>query len=445
MTGWSEFKLGELCEIKGGKRLPDGHVLVDCRTDHPYIKGRDIRNGKISRAEIQYITDNTHDKIKRYIVRANDVCVTIVANIGDVGIVPQELDGANLTENAVRLTNIDKSVYPQFLNQLLSSQSYKAHMELLAAGAAQAKLGIYKLKIIKVRLPERKEQEKIAAILSAYDDLIENNRRRIVLLEKMAEEIYREWFVRMRFPVHEQAKFEKGVPEGWDIDVASKFFGHVKGKSYAGDELTDNPEHMPFITLKSFNRGGGYRANGLKHYSGKYKEEQVVQRGDVVMAVTDMTQNREVVGRVARIPEIGEKGAVISLDVIKLTPKTVSASFLYSYMRFSGFGEFIKEFANGTNVLHLKPELVTRQKIVIPPQHLRERFVAIVDPIYDKIDALNEAADRLSASRDMLLPRLISGKLDVTNLDIQCPPSMLDTPSPQPSPGGRGSQAVVHA
>lgn len=277
----------------------------------------------------------------------------------------------------------------------------------------------------------------------------------------MAEEIYREWFVRMRFPGHEQAKFEKGVPEGWDIDVASKFFGHVKGKSYAGDELTDNPEHMPFITLKSFNRGGGYRANGLKHYTGKYKEEQVVQRGDVVMAVTDMTQNREVVGRAARIPGIGEKGAVISLDVIKLTPKTVSASFLYSYMRLSGFGEFIKEFANGTNVLHLKPELVTRQKIVIPPQHLRERFVAIVDPIYDKIDALNEAVDRLSASRDMLLPRLISGTLDVENLDIQFPPSMLEQPSPQPSatapgvtqppatmpssPGGKRGQGVAHA
>jgi type I restriction enzyme S subunit len=163
------------------------------------------------------------------------------------------------------------------------------------------------------------------------------------------------------------------------------------------------------------------------------------------MAVTDMTQNREVVGRAARIPEIGERGAVISLDVIKLTPKTVSASFLYSYMRLSGFGEFIKEFANGTNVLHLKPELVTRQKIVIPPQELREKFVAIVDPIYDKIDSLNQTVDHLSTSRDMLLPRLISGKLDVEKLDIQFPPSMLNEPSPQPSPGGRGGQAVVHA
>ena len=279
-------------------------------------------------------------------------------------------------------------------------------------------------------------QRKISAILSAYDDLIESNRRRITLLEKMAKEIYREWFVRMRFPGHKKVRIQKRVPEGWERNIAFKFFGHVKGKSYAGNELSDKPEDMPFITLKSFNRGGGYRANGLKHYSGKYKEEQVVHRGDVVMAVTDMTQNREVVGRVARIPEIGEKGAVISLDVIKLVPKTISSSFLYSYMLLSGYGEFIKEFANGTNVLHLKPELVTRQKIIMPSKDLRDSFVAIVDPIYGQIDSLNEGILSLVASRDMLLPRLISGKLPVESLDIQFPPSMLN------EAGGQGPEAA---
>ncbi len=283
------------------------------------------------------------------------------------------------------------------------------------------------LERIPVLYPEdKKVQEKIVTVLSAYDDLIENNRRRIALLEKMAEEIYREWFVRMRFPGHEQAKFEKGVPTDWEFSAASTFFGHVKGKSYGGSELTERPEDMPFITLKSFNRGGGYRAEGLKRYSGKFKDEQVVRRGDVVMAVTDMTQNREVVGRVARIPDVGDKGAVISLDVIKLVPKAVSASFLYSYLRLSGFGEFIKEFANGTNVLHLKPDLVTSQKLVMPPTALREKFVSIVEPTYAQIDTLNKAIDRLVPVRDLLLPRLISGKLPVEHLDIQFPPSMQD-------------------
>lgn len=142
------------------------------------------------------------------------------------------------------------------------------------------------------------------------------------------------------------------------------------------------------------------------------------------MAVTDMTQNREVVGRVARVPAVGERGAVISLDVIKLVPKSMSMSFLYSYFRLSGFGEYIKEFANGTNVLHLKPDLVTQQKVLMPSTELQNRFVKIVDPMYRQIDAINLAVAQLSATRDSLLPRLISGKLSVDALDIRFPPAM---------------------
>ena len=299
-----------------------------------------------------------------------------------------------------------------------------ANLVNLKVGGSQQNLNAATLKAFPINLPSIQTQQKIAAILSAYDDLIANNQRRITLLERMAEDIYREWFVRLRFPGHESVKVEKGIPEGWHFDVGAKFFGHVKGKSYGGNELSDDPLQMPFITLKSFERGGGYRTNGLKHYSGRYKPEQVVRQGDIVMAVTDMTQNREVVGRVARVPSIGEKGAVISLDVIKLIPKTISSGFLYSFFRLSGFGDYIKEFANGTNVLHLKPDLVTQQKVRMPPKDLQERFVEIVEPMYRQIDAINLAIAQLVSTRDALLPRLISGKLAVEALDILFPPEM---------------------
>ena len=115
------------------------------------------------------------------------------------------------------------------------------------------------------------------------------------------------------------------------------------------------------------------------------------------------------------------------MDVIKLVPKTISSSFLYSYMLLSGFGEFIKEFANGTNVLHLKPDLVTQQRITMPPKDLRENFSTIIEPIFEQIDVLSKATSPLEASRDLLLPRLISGKLRVDELDIQFPPSMQGT------------------
>ncbi len=324
----------------------------------------------------------------------------------------------------MKMTVDEAKACPAYLYYYFRLPSTVSYIESIAlqAGVPHINLGI--LRKFPVVAPPFHVQKKIAAVLSAYDDLIDNNRKRIALLERMAEQLYREWFVRFRFPGYQHAKFAKGVPAEWDIDVASHFFGYVRGKSYTSGELSDDPAQMPFITLKSFNRGGGYRAEGLKWFIGRHKPEQVVKKNDIVIAVTDMTQAREVIGRVARVPDNGSRGALISMDVVKLVPKTISASFLYSYMRLSGFGHFIKEFANGTNVLHLKPDLVTRQKITIPPEELRDKFSAIVEPIFEQIDSLNRVITSLKSSRDLLLPRLISGKLRVDQLDIQFPPSM---------------------
>jgi len=279
---------------------------------------------------------------------------------------------------------------------------------------------------VPVYFPSKQTQHKIAAILTAYDDLIEANNRRIALLEKMLEEIYREWFVRMRFPGYQKTKFAKGVPEGWPFELGVDFFDCIKGKSYSSDEISDEEGSCYFITLKSFHRRGGYRSEGLKYFSGSFKEEQCVETGDVVMAVTDMTQDRAVVGEVARIPRILGKKSVISLDVIRLLPKGMSSTFLYAYMRYSGFSCYIKEFANGANVLHLKPDLVGKQRLLFPPKELREQFSFLAEPIYEKANLLSEINAASIKARDLLLPRLISGKLSVEDLDIQFPPSMRD-------------------
>jgi len=315
-------------------------------------------------------------------------------------------------------------LFPEFLFYYLLSQNQPIRDSASESAHGTKKLDTQVLEEWPLPLPSVQIQRKIAAVLSAYDELMENNRRRIALLEKLAEELYREWFVRLRFPGHEKVKLVKGVPEGWDYALASKFFGLVKGKSYAGEEITDDSNHMPFISLKSFNRGGGYREDGLKYYSGRYNDEQVVNREDVVIAVTDMTQDRVVVGRAARMPDFGERGAVISLDTVKLVPHNINNTFLYGYMRHSGFADYIKEFANGANVLHLKPDLIVKQNVVMPPRALQDRFTEVATPIFSQVDALGMANRQLTTTRDLLLPRLISGKLRVEDLEIEFPPGM---------------------
>jgi type I restriction enzyme S subunit len=313
-----------------------------------------------------------------------------------------------------------KGTNPRFISYFLST----LHLENFDTGSSNPTLNRNHVHKIKVICPDHAEQLKIAAILAAYDDLIANNQRRIALLETMAEEIYREWFVRMRFPSANQTSLAKGVPTTWTRQKLNAVCRIVKGKSSAGNELTEDEQCMPFVTLKSFNRGGGYRSDGLKFYKGDFKEEQLVRQGDLVMAVTDMTQDRVVVGQAARIPNIGERGGVISLDVMKLVPTQIEPTFLYLFLRFSGFANYIKEFANGANVLHLKPDLVGRQVVSLPPRSQQEKLCALVEPMLLEGQSLVSASEMLIKQRDALLPRLISGKLKVDHLDIRLPPSM---------------------
>ncbi|OTG66419.1 restriction endonuclease subunit S [Acinetobacter silvestris] len=300
------------------------------------------------------------------------------------------------------------------------------HLENFNAGAGVPTLNQNHLQKLKIKIPQFEIQKKISAILSTYDDLIENNKKRIHILESMAEELYKEWFVRFRFPNWENTEFEKGIPKDWRTINSGEFIDVVKGKSYTSPEIHDEfvDESLPFVNLKNFNRGGGYRRNGLKFYNGKYANNQKTYQDDIVMAVTDMTQDRAVVGRVARVPKLNFEFAIISLDCVKLVPKIYSSTFTYCYFKYSGFSEYIKEFANGANVLHLSPNQIGKQKILIPPKQLVDSFEAIAVPIYSELNILEESNVKLEIMRNNLLPRLISGKLSVENLDIQFPSSM---------------------
>lgn len=422
---FASVPLGKIAEITSSKRI----YLSDYVSEGiPFFRSKEIieRYNFESASTELFISEKKFQEIKNRfgVPSSGDILLTSVGTLGIPYLVNDDDEFYFKDGNLIWFKNFKDTTFSKFIFYWICSEIGKNTLLSYSIGSSQPAFTIENLKKASINLPSLEAQRKIAAILSAYDDLIENNKRRIALLEQMAEEIYREWFVRMRFPGHENTRFEKGAPASWHWKPASHFFSVVKGKSYGRDEISDDPESLPFVTLKSFFRGGGYRADGLKKYSGKYKEDQLVHKGDVVMAVTDMTQNREVIGRVARLPDFGETGAVISLDVVKLVPNQISKTFLYSYMRHSGYGSFIKEFANGANVLHLKPDLITKQSILIPPEELRQRFDRLIEPVYNQMDILSLQTHCLTKSRDQLLPRLISGKFSVEDLDIQFPPSM---------------------
>jgi type I restriction enzyme S subunit len=299
----------------------------------------------------------------------------------------------------------------------------KPRIRQITRGATQDNLSVTKLLSFEIPTPPLPTQRKIAAILSAYDDLIENNTRRIAILEEMAQLLYREWFVHFRFPGHESVQMVdadelRSVPEGWKMTAVSDMADVFRGRSYRSADLVEEGG-LPFLNLKCVGRDGGFRHDGLKRYAGSYKDTQKARPGDIIIAVTDMTQERRIVARAARVPDIGEESFVFSMDLVKVVPRQeLPSDYLYGMLRFSRFPDEIKQYATGVNVLHLRPDNIADFKFVLPPIELMERYASLVSVIYSQCDVLQKKTELLRRSRDLLLPRLISGRLDVSDLKI---------------------------
>jgi len=407
---YPEIKLGEVADIKGGKRLPKGDLLVEFDTGFPYIRAQDIKNGLITFKEPKFITSDLRQKLKNYTVNKHDVCITIVgAYVGDVGIVPDHLSGANLTENAVKLTNFKNNFNSQYLKYALLSREAQEAMKKFGSGAAQDKLGIYKIKEIKIPNPPPEIQRKIAGILSAYDRLIENNTRRIEILEEMARSIYREWFVNFRFPGHEQVQMvdsELGlIPEGWEVKNLSEICEIIMGLSPKSEFYNENAEGLPLH-------------QGVTNFGAWFPTDKVytttitrlAQIGDILFSV------RAPVGRI----NIANKTIVIGRGICAIRSKTGKQNFVLQQLKDKFYEDNL--MGGGTIYPSVTKEEVQKIKMLVP---LPEKILAFESQslsVFRQIEVFLLKNINLRQTRDLLLPRLISGEIDLENLDINTGP-----------------------
>ena len=385
------YRIRDICSIKSGKRLPAGFDFSAEPTEFRYIRARDIKAGKINLDDVAYIDEVTKKRIGKYIINAGDVAITIVANIGDIGYATSDCDGVNLTENAVRLTAFDESVvFSKYLAYYLGQPSMKLYMENLAAGAAQAKLDIYKIEKIKIQIPNVSIQKSIVDVVEKYDNLIEVNNKRIKVLEQMAENLYKEWFVRFRFPGYETAEFENGIPKGWEI----RKIGEISSIKAGGDRppvFSDSP--IEGISIPIFSNG--IENEGLYGYTDK----PLVKSDSVTISA------RGTVGYVflRRVPYV----PIVRLVAIVPDKTVVSSLYLYYYLQRDNV------IANGTSQQQITVPMVIRKRIIVPPLAIIDQFGRIESPIWDAMDELKKENDNLIKQRDLLLPRLMSGKLEV--------------------------------
>lgn len=406
--------LDDVCTIKGGKRLPKGEELVKEITQHPYIRARDIGNGKISFTDPVYITNQAYEKISRYIVSEGDVVITIVgANIGDAAFIEKQFDGANLTENAVKLT-ANNELYPKFLKYSLTTKYMKGYFQTVASGAAQGKLGLYKIKKVQIPLPPFTTQQKIAHTLSAYDDLIENNLKRIKLLEEMAQITYEEWFVRMKFPGHEQAMIdsETGLPEGWIKTTCYEVMDVLSG----GTPRTHLAEYwngdIKFFTPKD-------AANGI--YT-QETEKTITQLGlkkcnsKLYPKNTVFITARGTVGKL----NLASEAMAMNQSCYALKAKSGLTQF-YLYCSLIKTIDAFKGAANGGVFDTIVVDTFKYLPFIKPTKSLVESFDTNITPLFQNISNLLNQNKLLKEARDILLPRLMTGMIDVDTLELPEP------------------------
>jgi type I restriction enzyme, S subunit len=281
------------------------------------------------------------------------------------------------------------------------------------------------------------EQRAIAHILGTLDDKIELNRRMNKTLEATARTLFKSWFVDFD-PVGARAEgrdpglpkpladlfparlvdSELGeIPEGWAVSRLGDLSGVEKGLSYKGEGLAD-AGGLPMINLGCFAGAGVFRAENIKWYRGDYKARHVVRAGDLVIANTDMTQNRIILGSPALIPELaGEQRFLFTHHTFAFRFKAGAERwrrYVYFTLLQPEFREVAEGFATGTTVLALPRDGLLDLAVVLPPESLLLAFERQVDPLLAAADQCHHESRTLAAIRDTLLPRLISGELRVT-------------------------------
>ena len=269
--------------------------------------------------------------------------------------------------------------------------------------AAQPGISVTKIAKLKVEMPSLPIQRRIASILSAYDNLIENNNRRIRLLEQMAENLYKEWFVRFRFPGHEKVEMENGLPKGWTRGRLGDIVEFQNGFAFKSETFQEEGRYS-IVTIKNVQDEGfdGSKTEKIDVIPSRMPSYCCLKEGDILLSLT---------GNVGRVCRVFGRNYLLNQRVAKI--KAEYEYFIYSLMKTEAMFAALNTISYGTAQLNLSPIKAAQLKIIVPAKELQIAYNQKVSALFESIDKLKAQNQLLTRQRDLLLPRLMSGKLEV--------------------------------
>ena len=355
-----------------------------------------------------FISNETHEKLKRSQIQKNDLLFSMAGiYLGKISLVGDEDFPANTNQAVAIIRFNSKEIDLEYVYYYMTQRWYNIYINSLTAQAAQPNINLEQIGNLKLNLPPLPIQQKIASILSAYDNLIATYKKQIEALQTAASELYKEWFVRFRFPGWQNAKFENGIPEGWKVERIGALYDSTSG----GTPSREHEEYFQNGTYPWIKTGElkdcpiieteeAITDEAVKHSSAK-----LFEKDSLIIAMYGAT-----IGQLG----INKMRATCNQACCVLRPKRDKAfGIYYLFHFFKENREFIIGLGNGAAQQNLSQVLINKLKIVNPNKEILETFEKKESLFFEKIYSLQQQITNLTQQRDLLLPRLMSGKLEV--------------------------------
>lgn len=415
-SDWPKQKLGALTS-----RIGDGihgtPIYVD-NSEYSFINGNNLKNGYIQ------ITKDTKkvsvSEFQKYFLEFdnNTLFLSINGTLGSLAKYRGEsiILGKSAAYIQCSTINID------YLYYYLQLDSVQEHLWNVATGSTIKNLSLASIRDLEIPTPSIEKQSKIAKVLSIIDAKINCNNQIITQLESVAKLLYDYWFMQFDFPDENGRPFRSSggvmvfnkelnceIPYGWESCVLGDHITFKRGISYKSSDIQSTG--VPFLNLNSFSLDGEFKPQGTKFFNGKYKNDSLINIGDLIIAITDVTRNADIIGKSFVLGDFFDQKPLISCDVAVVSSEKFGSYYLEQLFNSNQYHSYIKHFASGTLVLHLDLSGVKWYRSIIPPQNLLGRYESTCKAIFKKRStSLNENI-QLKSLRDWLLPMLMNGQV----------------------------------
>lgn len=416
MAEWKEYTVADVISTVIDYRGKTPKKLGGDWSDSGYraLSAKNIKTGKIVQPDsIRYVAEDMYRCWMKDEVQKEDILITSEAPFGQIYY--WDSDEKIVLSQRLFAVRINQQFYPKYIYFYMTSSFFQAELDGRATGTTVVGLRQPELLKCKIFAPDYQEQKRMADTLWCLEQKINNNEAINNNLLEQIRTICTAW-------LSDYEPFDGVMPSDWVETPLSDIAEFISGYSYKGTELTDSTIAM--ATIKNFDRKGGFKLDGYKDIipSSKLKESQHAELFDTLVAHTDLTQNAEVIGNAEPVmSKSGYDDIVFSMDLVKVLPKkdSVSKFLIAAILQDKKFKAHCLGYINGTTVLHLSKKALPEYKLFLPSDlSTLKPLDEVVTALYKQVSSNISENTYLEELRESLLPKLMSGELDVSTLEF---------------------------